>query len=301
MKSLTDVLKSYRDRRSFDAQSYISAKVTAINRFMSDNGLDSLVLGVSGGVDSALVLFLLREASKSEGSPIRRVQPLSLPIYRVDGVTTQGRSASMAEMAVVSAGYDYVEVPLQDAYNSIVASSMGCVTNRKWAEGQMASILRTPVLYYHAAILQASGYRSIVCGTTNRDEGSYIGFFGKASDAMVDLQPIADLHKSEVYSVARLLGVPEDIVNATPRGDVWDYQVDEEMIGAPYHILELYLLSKEYGNDQLTGLSGSDRRYYDTCVENIERIHASNKHKYKVGNPAHFIDVVERKIPGGWT
>src|SRR5690606_27646773 len=118
-----------------------------------------------------------------------------------------------------------------------------------WDEGQLASIVRTPCLYYNAAILQSQGFKSIVVGTTNRDEGSYIGFFGKASDAMVDLQPIADIHKSEVYEVAKLLNIPQEIIDAKPRGDVYDGRCDEEMIGAPYWFLEMYLLMKQYKSE----------------------------------------------------
>jgi hypothetical protein len=55
-----------------------------------------------------------------------------------------------------------------------------------WASGQLVSYLRTPMLYYQTALLTEQGFRSIACGTTNRDEGSYIGFFGKASDGSID-------------------------------------------------------------------------------------------------------------------
>jgi NAD+ synthase (glutamine-hydrolysing) len=90
------------------------------------------------------------------------------------------------------------------------------VQGKPWAAGQLAPYLRTPTLYYLTSLLTQEGMKAVVCGTTNRDEGAYLGFFGKASDGMVDLQLIADLHKSEVYALGKLLAVPEKILTRTP-------------------------------------------------------------------------------------
>jgi hypothetical protein len=128
----------------------------------------------------------------------------------------------------------------------------------------------------------------VVVGTTNRDEGAYLGFFGKASDAMVDLQPISDLHKSEVRALARHLGVPDDLVDAVPSGDVHDGRVDEEMIGATYDDVELALRMREL---ELPARGPAA----------IERKHVENAHKYRVGDPAVHLDVMPRGVPGGWS
>ena len=147
--------------------------------------------------------------------------------------------------------------------------------------------MRTPALYGAAALLQSHGLRSVVVGTTNRDEGAYLGFFGKASDGMVDLQPISDLHKSEVRALARHLGVPEEVVLAVPSGDVHDGRVDEEMIGASYDEVELALRMRELA-------------LAPTSPPAIERKHAENRHKYVAGDPAVHLDVMPRGVPGGW-
>jgi NAD+ synthetase len=304
-----DLINNYRKHRNFDVRKYVDLKCKAINNFFQDNSLDSAVFGISGGIDSAVVLALLHEASKIEGSPIKKILPISMPINHVIGVTGQDEAENKAHLVMKSFGYESYTVYLNAAYNDIIHSSMGVHNdNRAWAEGQMASVLRTPVLYYHAAMLQANGYKSLVVGTTNRDEGCYIGFFGKASDAMVDLQPIADIHKSEVYQVAEYLNVPSEIIKATPKGDVWDNKVDEEMIGAPYDFLEMY--TSYFLNNSIWFRPGmlryldeepEERKLFDKYAANIEEIHNKNAHKYKVGNPAHFIDVMNnRGVPGGW-
>jgi len=296
-------LKSYREKRGFNVENYLEKKIIAINDFFSKNNLDSAVIGISGGVDSALVLYLLKRASEEHNSPIRQIMPISIPIRNVSGVTSQNKASFYADLVMESAGYTYYEVPLEEAYNSIIKSSCDIHANENdaWVKGQMASVLRTPVLYFHAAILQGSGYKSIVVGTTNRDEGAYIGFFGKASDAMVDLQPIADLHKSEVYQLAKHLGVPERIINRKPQGDVWDRRNDEEMIGASYDMIELFLLMEDIEPFQdFFLIDENERNLFDNSFNAIMELHYINKHKYEVGNPAHFIDVMQRTVKGGW-
>jgi len=179
------------------------------------------------------------------------------------------------------------------------------LTRQPWAYGQISSIIRTPALYYIAALLQDMGDNSaLVSGTTNRSEGAYIGFFGKASDAMVDIQPISDIHKSEVYKVARYLDIPEIVVNEVPKGDVWNGQCDEQMFGSTYDFLELYHF---FLNDTATNktdfyyaLSADAMEEFVKNSNAIEAIHRKNSHKYRVGSPAVHFDVMERKVTGGW-
>jgi NAD+ synthase (glutamine-hydrolysing) len=294
---LTEIQTITKNNRNFDVDYYIEEKAKAINKFFRDNGLDSCVLGISGGIDSAVTLGLLHEASKRSDSPIKQIMPISIPIKDVDGISDQHDSAYYAELVFEDFGYTYYEVNLRSAYKSIIYNSCDVHEKQSWAYGQMGSVLRTPVLYYHAAILQTAGYKSIVIGTTNRDEGAYIGFFGKASDAMVDLQPIGDIHKSEVYAVAKKLKISQDIIDRRPQGDVWDSKVDEEMIGAPYWFLEMYQLAMEQHNTHLfLKLELDEKLQAYRWIEAIEAIHKTNAHKYKVGSPAHFIDVYKREI-----
>lgn len=318
---IENLIEHFQARRDFKVEGYLEEKLVAINDFFRAEGLDAAVIGISGGIDSAVALYLLDAASKQAESPIRRIMALSLPVYEVAGVSDQkaaGRKAwaviePLVETSPPREVLTWREINLGPAYGQIVDScEVLPVGDQAWAEGQMASVLRTPFFYYYAAILQTQGYRSLVVGTTNRDEGAYIGFFGKASDGMVDLQLIADLHKSELIQLAELLEVPEEIIEATPKGDVWDGRVDEEMIGAPYPIVELYTQLLEMGMDQFTTQTTPQEvsRHLEADEEAavqlalwfraIERIHETNAHKYRVGSPARFIDVMPRTVPGGW-
>jgi len=303
-KTLSKFLETLRDKRGFDAEIYTERKAYAINKFFRENNLDCAVIGLSGGVDSAVAFSLLEFASRRPDSPIKKILALAMPIYG-NGTTNQTDATNKATRFITNflgtkrkRYNDKVEFEMFDLSHAYESYQYGHETDA-WSNGQLASIVRTPFLYYNAALLQTKGYKSIVVGTTNRDEGSYIGFFGKASDAMVDLQPIADIHKSEVYQVAKLLEVSDEIINATPAGDVHDGRVDEEMIGAPYWFLELFLLQKQY-KETAKLETFEDGEIYGKYYASIESIHEKNKHKYQVGSPAHFIDVMERKIEGGW-
>lgn len=287
-----ELLRRLRDARGFDAREVAQAKLGRLAGFFSDNALDAAVVGVSGGVDSALVLALLQELAQR--AVLKRVVALLLPIGG-RGATRQAEATAAGRLVATALGAEVWQAPLGDAQTAVVASltQASQLPFTPWAEGQTLSVVRTPALYGAAALLQAHGFRSLVVGTTNRDEGSYLGFFGKASDGMVDLQPISDLHKSEVRAMAHLLGVPRQIIDAVPSGDVHDGRTDEQMLQASYDDVELLLRLRELG---LEALSPPDLNHAA-----LERQHALNRHKYRVGSPAVHLDVMVRGVPGGWS
>ncbi len=301
-----------KTKRSFNVEDYVNEKIKVINNFFITENLDTAVVGISGGIDSAVVYRLLQTAMGRINSPIKIVQAMILPIIG-SGTTTQDEAVKLASLLLLDNEKDKHIYNLSFAYNQYVkAIGYDGTKPTSFANGQLASIVRTPMLYYKAACLQDEGYKSIVVGTTNMDEGSYIGFFGKASDAMVDLQLIADLHKSEVYEVAKYLKIPNEIIENQPRGDVYDGRTDFEMIGAPYWMIELYTeimfniksnsiitysdkvgiflhYVKEYININLTE---DEINLLSDFIKNIEKIHSHNKHKYKVGSPARYINIL---------
>lgn len=306
--TLQNTLEKLRKKRNFFAIDYLNQKIIEINKFFNVEGLNSAVIGLSGGIDSAVVYKLLIAAANEKNSPIKEIHGVFIPI-NTSGITGQEEAKSRVfdlfkSFCNVSKEkkHSLIEYDITEAVEKLLSMTK---PENAWVSGQMACIVRTPILYGEAAKLQSKGLKSLVIGTTNRDEGSYIGFFGKASDAMVDLQPIADLHKSEVIELAKILNIPQSIIDIQPKGDVWDAKVDEEMIGAPYWFLEMYLLMKQYWsikkqNNYQYLLSTEEREVYLKYAVAIEKIHSINSHKYKVGSPARFIDIMQRKIKGGW-
>jgi NAD+ synthetase len=301
MEKLSTKLTELRKKRGFDLQDYLDKKLERLRAFFEQTGLNAAVVGLSGGVDSALVASLLLKLALEEDSPLKKISAVIAPIFGA-GATGQALARDKAErqakaLAAQSPAFEYQICDLTASYEAMIAANSYTKANA-WAEGQMASVLRTPLFYYQAALMQQEGWKSLVVGTTNRDEGAYIGFFGKASDAMVDLQPIADLHKSEVWQLAEALEVLPEIYQDAPRGDVWDQRTDEQMIAAPYWFLELYQRLLEEGEETEfeASLRGEELAFYQQAKANIEALHRHNAHKYQVGSPAHYLDVLPRLI-----
>jgi NAD+ synthetase len=306
-EELLEVLHRQRLRRHFDPQLYVDAKSRLVNEYFGRCNIRGCVIGVSGGIDSAVALGLLRRIAERENSPIRRVVPALIPMFSNPGTTNQSQATERGREVAESFGFTSVLVDLSNSLAAVREAIEGPLgtAGQAWAVGQLVSYLRTPALYYLAPLLTQDGDPAVVCGTTNRDEGSYIGFFGKASDAMVDVQLISDLHKSEVFTLAKWLGVPESVIRATPTGDTFDGRVDEDLIGAPYDFVELYeafLCLPEAERERITSSLGpAARQQFDTLAARIEMLHRQNLHKYNGGgSTAVHLDVHERVVPGGW-
>ncbi|KAH8648806.1 hypothetical protein BGZ60DRAFT_534943 [Tricladium varicosporioides] len=298
-------LDCYRRGRRFDPELYLHAKSALLNAYFSQYGLTGCVVGLSGGVDSAVTLGIIAHAGRQAGSPIRRIQALLLPVHG-EGATHQDIATSRGAEAAAAFGVPCATIELSSTLARAREASLAGtgIKGTAWASGQLVSYLRTPIIYYQSALLSEQGFPAVVCGTTNRDEGSYIGFFGKASDGMVDLQPLSDIHKSEVYRLAALLGVPTSIREAVPTGDTYDGACDEEMIGASYDALELYtwyLCNDIKGRGcWLESLCSDARTEFLTSAKKFEHLHRVNTHKYIGDSPAVHLDVYDRIVPGGW-
>lgn len=302
---LSDLARHLRALRAFDAAAVLGAKQAVLDDFFARSGRDTAVVGLSGGVDSALVLALLASVMRRPGSALKRVIPMLLPCRDNDGVTGQAAGAERARKAAAACGLTPVEIdmgPLARVADASLTTALGGEFT-PWSRGQAVACLRTPLLYAATAWGADRGWTPVVVGTTNRDEGAYLGYVGKASDGMVDVQPIADLHKSEVRALAVLLGVPAEIVAVEPTGDLYDGQPDEALFGAPYAFVELYLGWKTLDAGEQASLwaslDGPSRERFEVWGRSLERLHGYNAHKYRVGSPAVALDVLDSAVPGG--
>ncbi len=291
-------LERVRKLRNFTEGTYLLKKVNLIREYFSKHGLKASVLGMSGGVDSAVVLGILRKVQQAHPEVLRHIHPLCLPVSEKFAVGHDDSQLRVIEQCR-SWNMEYRVINLT-AIHTAVRNVFPQTT--PWANGQLVSNLRTPMLYHQATISTADGFPAIVVGTTNRDEGAYLGYVGKASDGMVDLQVIADLHKSEIYRLARYLGVTNEIINAVPSGEMYDGRVDEEVFGASYDFVELFLAEKcghQVSKDKTTWSTEAQAQYH-RLSNNLEALHGYNAHKYLVGSPAVHLNVMPSAVPGGW-
>ena len=295
---LLNELASYRYWRNFKADEYIEQKTALLNRYMSQCHLDTAVVAVSGGIDSALVLALVNEASKREDSPITKIVPVAMPLY--DGVLTNQEDATARARELCDVlGLDLTTVPIKGLVSAHIATAETAnYQTTPWATGQMGAYARTSFLYYLNSLLNEQGFKPILVGTTNMDEGCYLGYVGKASDGLVDVQLITDIHKSEVYACSQLLGIPESIMTVIPNGDMYDGRVDTEVFGAPYDIVELYLAERQH---KITvHVSDDAQDEYDEYKSALDKLHRYNRHKYFALSPAVHLDLWSTETDDGY-
>lgn len=305
-EELKDLVSSIRQSKDFSACEYIEAKAFYLNEYMKKCGLDTCVVAISGGIDSAVVLGLIVNAIKLGNSPIKEVIPVMLPATDNSGVTGQCDAAKRGYELCESLGVKGYTIDVGEAVNSIRKSVEGTIgfNPDDWAIGQLVPYTRTPFLYYITSLCTVKGLHAVIVGTTNRDEGAYLGYIGKASDGMVDVQLISDIHKSEVYRVAKELNIPESIINVAPSGDMYDSRSDVEVFGAPYDFVELYLNYLRMGSkEQRKLLNNLKEKSYEQFMAlglNLEKLHRYNRHKYIAHSPAIHLDLWDVSCPDGW-
>ncbi|MDG6902245.1 MAG: NAD+ synthase [Nitrososphaerota archaeon] len=193
--------------------------VSFIERRTSSAGADGAVLGLSGGVDSAVTAYLTVEALGS-----RRVMALIMPDLRVTPQVDVSDAKEVAEELDVEARMIDI-TPIHRAFMK------GLVQNRL-AEGNLRARIRMALLYYYA-----NSQNRIVVGTGDRSE-ALVGYFTKYGDGGVDILPIGDLYKTEVRKLGEVLGVDRRIITKRSSPRLWPGQTAEGELGAGYEVID---------------------------------------------------------------
>lgn len=298
-QEMNNALQKMRQKRHFCAADWLDQKVTRIVRYFESNNMSTAVIGLSGGIDSSVAFAVMMEAHQRFPSVVKRVVPLTLPALRHAGATHQ--EDTLYRVRKVCAQYDVDPIVFSrlSEVATIVDQELTSILQlpgSDWTRGQLVPYLRTPLFYNTCSLLTDAGSPALVVGTTNLSEGGYLGYVGKASDGMTDLQIISDLFKSEVYAVAQLCGLDDSVVSTVPTGDMFDGRSDEELFGVTYDFVELHHLWLMNGSpDDIARCEG-----FESSKERVDKLHAYNGHKYNYQMPSAFLDVMPAAIPGGW-
>ena len=202
---------------------------TDIKNWMTDyiksSGMNCFIVGVSGGIDSAVASTLAAETEYP-------VFALGMPIHQ----KAEQETLSDAHLKWLSEKYSNVEshkVDLTNTFDTFKHDLERYATDNH-ALANTRSRLRMVTLYQFAG-----QYKGIVVGTGNKVEDYGVGFYTKYGDGGVDIAPIADLYKSEVWNLGKVLGVDSRIIEAKPTDGLWDDgRTDEDQLGATYSELE---------------------------------------------------------------
>ena len=225
-----------------------------IDRWLKDyyyfHAIKSFVVGVSGGIDSAVVSTLCAETELP-------TYVLTMPLHSKNDNTKLSNAHAKA-LADKYSNVTVVNVDLTRPYESFMAWQDNRFTSNELANANTKSRLRMVTLYQ-----VAGSVGGIVVGTGNKVEDYGIGFYTKYGDGGVDIAPIADLYKTEVRELGSYLGVSDDIINAKPTDGLWDDgRSDEDQIGATYAELEEAM---EKGTGK--------------AIEILDKFNRQNKHK----------------------
>ena len=201
-----------------------------IDRWLKDyyyfHAIKSFVVGVSGGIDSAVVSTLCAET----GLP---TYILTMPLHSKEG-NTELSDLHAYQLVEKYPNVTIVNVDLSKTYDAFMDTVYEGFTINPLANANTKSRLRMVTLYQIAGSVGG-----IVVGTGNKVEDYGIGFYTKYGDGGVDIAPIADLYKTEVRELGGYLGVRREIIDAKPTDGLWeDGRSDEDQIGATYAQLE---------------------------------------------------------------
>ena len=222
------------------------------------------VVGVSGGIDSAVVSTLAAETGLN-------VLLTEMPIRQKTDQVNRARE-HMDNLQQRYTNVTAISVDLTPTFNTFaetVEVDESAFPNKQLALANARSRLRMVTLYYYGQL-----HGLLVTGTGNKIEDFGVGFFTKYGDGGVDISPIADLTKTQVYALAKELNIIETIQQAVPTDGLWDTErTDEEQMGASYPELEWAM--SVYETHKPEDFSGRERE----VLEIYTRLHKAMQHK----------------------
>jgi NAD+ synthase len=226
--------------------------ISWIKQKVKDSGVKGIVLGLSGGIDSAVVAALAKGAVGKNNLLV-----LFMPC------DSNPQDLKDAELVAHELGLKSKFVDLSAVYNNFLKVLPGAIS---LARGNLKPRLRMSTLYYFANKLNY-----LVCGTGNKSE-LMVGYFTKYGDGGVDILPIADLFKRQVRQLAKELKIPQAIITKPPTAGFWNGQTDEGEMGITYNELDDILDRFCNHKEQIAGSKN---------VNKVIRMYKKSEHKRK--------------------
>jgi len=238
--------------------------VNWLKDYATNAGVNGFVVGVSGGIDSAVTSTLCAKTGLN-------VLCVEMPIHQAESHVTRAQE-HISQLKNHFENVDDTRTDLTPVFEEFKTEIFmdGDQATVDMALANTRARLRMTTLYYYAGL-----YGLLVAGTGNKVEDFGVGFYTKYGDGGVDLSPIADLLKSEVYEVGEFLKVPKSIMKAAPSDGLFgDTRSDEDQIGASYPELEWAMKMDDEGKtaDAFSGRKQEVFKIY-------KRYNNSNKHK----------------------
>lgn len=241
----------------------IDLAVQFIKDEVSISQTSGVVIGLSGGIDSAIIAHLSAVALGKE-----RVDLVHLPEEELDNIHTEDAQAVAHDL----------NIPLRIIKISPILESvfklLPNVENNSLAKGNLKARIRAVILYSIANIDSR-----LVAGTSNKSEVS-IGYGTKFGDLAADMWPIGGLYKTELYKIAEKLGVNQKVITKTPTAGLWKGQTDEKEIGVSYEKLDKFLIGLE--NNREEEFLTEELQLKEEQIARIKQLISSSHHKRRM-------------------
>ena len=235
--------------------------VTWLKEYALKARMDGFVIGISGGIDSAVTSELCAMTGL-------QVIAINLPIRQ----STQEYNLANKHLVYLNSKYKNskeLEINLSDVFSQFEKTMPLDCKNNSLSMANSRSRLRMTTLY---AVAQTN--KCLVAGTGNKVEDYGVGFYTKYGDGGIDIAPIADLYKTEVWRLGEHLGVDERIISAPPTDGLWDDgRTDEDQIGTSYAMLE-WVMEKGLHEDPIFL-----NEEQSNAINVYQKFHMQNKHK----------------------
>ncbi|MEO5777626.1 MAG: NAD(+) synthase [Flavobacterium sp.] len=238
--------------------------VTWLKDYATNANVNGFIVGISGGVDSAVTSTLCAQTGLT-------TLCVEMPIHQDSTQVSRGRE-HIEQLKMRFPNVKNVEADLTLVFETFKKEVSNSENEAKFnlSLANTRARLRMTTLYYFAGI-----HGLLVAGTGNKVEDFGVGFYTKYGDGGVDLSPIADLMKSDVYALGKYLEIPESIQKAAPTDGLFgDSRTDEDQLGASYDELEWAMLEAEK-NRKAGDFSGREKE----VLQIYTKLNKANKHK----------------------
>ncbi|AYN06447.1 MULTISPECIES: NAD(+) synthase [unclassified Flavobacterium] len=226
--------------------------------------VNGFIIGISGGVDSAVTSTLCAQTGL-------KLLCVEMPIHQAPNQVSRGKE-HIDQLKKRFPNVSNIETDLTSTFEAFKAATPddADIAKVNLSLANTRARLRMTSLYYLAGI-----YGLLVVGTGNKVEDFGVGFYTKYGDGGVDLSPIADLMKSDVYALGEFLKIPDSILTAAPTDGLFgDDRTDEDQLGASYDELEWAMLADELGKSA-TDFTGREKIVFEI----YKKLNTANQHK----------------------
>jgi len=255
-------------RLKIDCEKITDKLVVFLKDELAKTGLHNFILGLSGGIDSAVVIHLLAKAADP-----KNIYTIAMP-YKSSNPNSLAHARLCAEKTGVN--FEVIEItPMVDAYFDNYADDADALR-----KGNRMARERMCILYD-----QSAKYNGLVVGTGNKTE-TLLGYGTLYGDMACAINPIGNFYKNQVYQLAKYLGIPEEIIDKPPSADLWIGQTDEDELGMKYDAADklLYMIYEENKNDDDFIKEGFSKEF----IKQVKDIVKKNEFKSRLPIVARF-------------